>query len=257
MNVIDIEREFKKKVCDEIRLSPEGLLRYSILHPFTFDDGDHYVVILKNVDGEWLLTDEGHTIMHLSYEDIDLGRGGYREIINNTISAFGLVNHEGELTLPIPDMRFGDALFSFIQALVKISDVKYLERERIRSLFMEEFKTFLVELIPESRRKFDYYHPERDPRRIYPIDCRAETRNKPLFIFGITNDRKCQTATNIIYWWERQGERFDVMAIHENMEEINSRILARFSDVCGKQFSNLPTNRDRIKAFIEESLGGV
>lgn len=257
MDVVDIEREFKKKVCDEIGLSPEGLSRYVVTHPFTFDDGDHYVAILKNVGGEWQLSDEGHTIMHLSYEDIDLGRGGYREIINNTVSAFGLVNRQGELTLPIPNLRFGDALFSFIQALVKISDVKYLERERMRSLFMEEFSGFLTEIIPQARRKFDYYHPQRDPRRVYQIDCRVEARIKPIFIFGITSDSKCQTATNIIYWWERQGEVFDVMAIHENMEEINGRILARFSDVCGKQFSNLPTNRDRIKGFVEESLAGT
>lgn len=254
MNITDIEQDFQKKVCDKIRLLPEGLSRYLVIHPFTFDDGDHYVVVLKHVGGEWQLSDEGHTIMHLSYEDIDLGRGGYREIVNNTVSAFGLVNREGELTLPVPEMRFGDALFSYIQALVKISDVKYLERERVRSLFMEEFKGFLTELIPEPRRRFDYYHPERDPRRVYPVDCCAETRNRPLFIFGITSDSKCQTATNIIYWWERQGEAFNVMAIHENMEEINSRVLARFSDVCGKQFSNLPTNRDRITTFVEESL---
>jgi hypothetical protein len=254
MNITDIEQDFQKKVCEKIHLLPEGLSRYLVEHPFTFDDGDHYIVFLKNVGGEWQLSDEGHTIMHLSYEDIDLGRGGYREIVNNTVSAFGLVNREGELILPIPEMRFGDALFSYIQALVKISDVKYLERERVRSLFMEEFKVFLTELIPEPRRKFDYYHPQRDPRHAYPIDCRADTRNKPLFIFGITSDSKCQTATNIIYWWERQGEAFNVMAIHENMEEINGRILSRFSDVCGKQFSNLPTNRDRIKAFVEESL---
>ena len=254
MDVRDIEQDFQKKVCDQIRLLPEGLSRYIVVHPFTFDDGDHYIVVLKNSGGEWQLTDEGHTIMHLSYEDIDLSRGGYREIINNTVSAFGLVNREGELTLPVPEMRFGDALFSFIQALVKTSDVRYLERERVRSLFMEEFRGFLLELVPEHRRKFDYYHPQRDPDRVYAIDCRVETRNKPLFIFGITTDSKCQTATNIIYWWERLGEAFQVMAIHENQQEISRPVLARFSDVCDKQFSNLPTNRDRIKSFLEESL---
>ena len=257
MDARDIEQDFKKKVCDEIYLSAEGLSRYIVIHPFTFDDGDHYVVVLKKVGDEWLLTDEGHTIMHLSYEDIDLGRGGYKEIVDNTVSAFGLVNSQGELTLTIPQTRFGDALFSFVQALLKISDVKYLERERVRSLFMEEFRAFLRELVPEPRRKFDYCHPQRDPRRIYPIDCQVETRNRPLFVFGIASDSKCQAATNIVYWWERQGERFNAMAIHENMEEINNRILARFSDVCGKQFSNLPTNRDRIKAFVEENLQGT
>jgi hypothetical protein len=254
MDLTDIQRDFQKKVCDQIRLLPEGLSRYVVIHPFTFDDGDHYIVVLKNVGGEWQLSDEGHTIMHLSYEDIALSKGGYREIVDNIVSAFGLVNREGELRLPIPEMRFGDALFSYIQALVKISDVKYLERERIRSLFMDEFRGFLTEHIPEPRRKFDYYHPQHDPNRVYSIDCRVETRNSPLFIFGITSDSKCQTATTIIYWWERQGEAFKVMAIHENQEEISRPILARFTDVCGKQFSSLPTNRARIKVFIEESL---
>jgi len=256
MNATDIERNFQEKVCEQVHLLPEGLMRYIVNHPFTFNDGDHYIVVLRSSGEEWELSDEGHTIMHLSYQGFDLNRGGYREIIENTVSAFGIKNREGELILSIPEMRFGDGLFSFIQALVKISDINYLERERIRSLFMEEFKGFLSEKIPDPRRTFEYHDPQRDPSRVYPIDCRVEARTKPLFIFGITNDSKCQTATNIIYWWEKQQEPFNVMAIHENMEEINSKILARFSDVCGKQFSNLPTNRDRITSFIEENLNG-
>ena len=68
--------------------------------------------------------------------------------------------------------------------------------------------------------------------------------------------KRPQATTTIIYWWEKQAEPFNVMAIYENQEEINNRIQARFSDVCGKQFSNLPTNRDRIISFIEESLNG-
>lgn len=256
MDTKDVALDFKKKVCGEINLVPEGLSRYLVDNPFTFDDGDHYIVILRRGVKEWELSDEGHTIMHLSYEGLDINKGGYKEIITNTVSAFGLVNREGELTLTIPEDRFGDALFSFIQALVKISDIKYLERERIRSLFMEEFKGFLSSIVLENRRQFDYHHPQLDPGRVYPIDCRVETSPKPLFVFGITNDGKCQTATNIIYWWEKQQIPFNVMAIYENQEEISGKILSRFSDVCGKQFSSLPTNRDRITSFIKENLNG-
>ena len=158
MEVKDVQKDFKEKVCEEISLIPEGLSRYIVSHPFTFDDGDHYIIVLKKIGEDWLLSDEGHTIMHLSYEDIDLRHGGYREIIDNTVSALGLENRQGELVVRIPETRFGDALFSFIQALVKISDIKYLQRERIRSLFMEEFKGFLGETIQQQYRQFDYAH---------------------------------------------------------------------------------------------------
>lgn len=254
INPADIEREFRDKVCAEIRLLPEGLRRYQVLQPFTFDDGDHYVVVLKNTGGDWWLTDEAHTLMHLSYEDIDLSIGGYATIIDNVVTAFGIENREGELVLPVPERRFGDALFSFIQALVKISDIKYLQRERIRSLFMEEFRAFIGEIVPEGLRQFDYHDPRRDPDRVYTVDCRIDAIRRPLFVFGITTDGKCQTVTNIIYWWERQQEPFDVMAVFENQQEIGRPILARFSDVCGRQFSGIHPNRDRIGIFLRESF---
>ncbi len=254
MQLKDVQRDFQAKVGEEITLIQEGLSRYVVSHPFTFDDGDHYAVILKKVGDGWLLTDEGHTIMHLSYEDLDLKQAGYREIIDNTISAFGLQNKQGELTVPVPESQFGDALFTFVQALLKISDVKYLQRERVRSLFMQEFKGFLGEVVAEQHRQFDYFDPQRDPQRVYTVDCLLRAPKKPVYIFGITGDSKCQTATNIIYWWEKQRVPFDVTAIFENQEEINRKVLARFSDVCGRQFSNLPTNRDRIKAYIDEVI---
>ncbi len=254
MELTDVQKDFKEKVSEEIRLIPEGLSRYVVSHPFTFDDGDHYIVVLKKIGENWLLSDEGNTIMHLSYEDIDLRHKGYREIIDNTVSAFGLENRQGELMLRIPEARFGDALFSFIQALVKISDIKYLQRERVRSLFMEEFRGFLGDTIPQEYRQFDYSHPERDPQHVYTIDCLLKVQARPTFIFGIPGDSKCQTVTNVIYWWEKQQSVFDVMAIFENQEEINRKVLARFTDVCGRQFSSLPTNRDRIKGYIGEIL---
>ena len=251
-----LKSDFRKKIANSIDVVGAGISRFQILHPFTFDDGDHFVILLKKTGGKFVLTDEGHTLMHLSYSDLDLGKGGYKEIIDTTVTAFNLNNEHGELSLDIPEDRYGDALFSYLQALTKIADIKYLVRERIKSLFFQELKAYLSDTIPESKRTFDYCNAKLDTQKIYPVDCRLETSSKPIFIFGIENDNKCQTATNIIYWWEKQQEPFEVMAIHENQEDLNRRVLARFSDVCGRQFSSLPSNRERIKDFIVEKLNG-
>ena len=41
MSVETIERDFKQKVCDQLRIASEGVDRYRVFTPFLFEDGDH------------------------------------------------------------------------------------------------------------------------------------------------------------------------------------------------------------------------
>lgn len=61
--------DFKEKVSEAVRLYEEEVNRYRVFTPFTFDDGDDFsIVLLKNGNG-WVITDEEHTFMHMSYEN--------------------------------------------------------------------------------------------------------------------------------------------------------------------------------------------
>ena len=165
MPIETIERDFKQKVCENLRLISEGVDRYRVFTPFLFEDGDHLAIVLKREQGRWILSDEGHTYMHLTYDldEKDLQRGTRQKISTSALSAFSVNDRNGELTLGIQDNHYGDALYSFVQALLKISDVTYLSRDRVRSTFMEDFRTFMQERVPESRRRFDWYDAGHDP----------------------------------------------------------------------------------------------
>ncbi len=251
-----IERDFRERVGEKVRILAEGHDRYRVFTPFLFDDGDHLNIVLKRRGSRWVLSDEGHTFMRLTYDidSRDLLRGNRQKIIDTALAAFDVTSENGELVIAVRNEAYGDALFSFVQSLLKVSDVTYLSRERIHSTFWEDFRSFMEETVPADRRQFDYHDPTRDPEGNYPVDCRVNGMPRPLFVFAIANDDRCRDVTITLHQFERWGLAFQSAAIFEDQQAIGRAVLARFSDVAGKQFSSLAANRDRIRAYLEERL---
>ena len=256
MSVESIQREFQNKVSKKVRLEPEGEDRYRVLTPFQFDDRDHLAIVLKRTNGTWVLSDEGHTYMHLTYDisEKDLHRGTRSKVITNALDSFAVKDHEGELLLPVSDERYGDALYDFVQALLRITDVSYLSRERVRSTFLEDFRSFMSERVPEARRTFEWSDPSHDPAGNYVVDCRVNGMPRPLFVFALLSDDRVRDATITLLQFERWQMQFRSLGIFEDQEQVNRKVLARFSDTCEKQYSSLSANHDRIARYLKEAI---
>ena len=236
MSLTNIERDFQHKVSSKIQLISEGLDRYRVMTPFIFQDGDHLSVVLKKELEHWVLSDEAHTFMHLSYDiDMDdLRQGTRQQIITNTLSASQIEDRDGELLLGVLEENYGDALYSFVQALLQIADVSYLSRERVRSTFADDFERLITESVPAQRRSFEWFEPNLDPQGMYTVDCRINGMERPLLVHALPNSNRTRDATITLLQFEKWGIPFRSLAIFENQEEINRRVLARFSDICEK-----------------------
>lgn len=251
-----IEQDFRDKVAREVELFQESPNRFRVFTPFQFDDGDHLTIVMKKDRSAWVLSDEANTIMRLTYDVAwsTLQRGKRKKIISNVMSVFKVENRSGELVVPIPDGQFGKALFSLVQAILKISDVTYLSQERIRSTFEEDFRVFLTGIIPENRREFSWNHPSRDLKAMYTVDCYVNSSDRPILIYGLANDNKTRDATITLHQLGKWGMTFRSLAVFEDQKSINRKARARFGDICENQFPALEGNEERIDHTLRELI---
>ena len=256
MSINTIEQDFIDKVSAKVRLLPDGKERFRVLTPFQFDDGDQLVIVLKKTSGRWVLSDEAHTYMHLSY-DIDeklLHSGVRRKIISNALSMFEVEDRNGELILDVSEGHYGDALYDFVQALLKITDVTYLSRERVQSTFMEDFRALLHEKVPSTRMTFNWYDPDRDFKGNYIVDCRINGMPQPLFVYALANDSRARDATIALHQFKEWKLSFNSIGIVKDEKATTHKVFARFRDVCDKCFININENYKHIGQYLETNI---
>lgn len=77
---------------------------------------------------------------------------------------------------------------------------------------------------------------------------------KPIYIFAINGDSKAKDVTITILQHEKWNKGFQPIAIFENQENIQRKVLARLTDVIGKQFSTLSGNEPKIEKYLTEII---
>ncbi len=241
----------------EVDLRRRGMNDYRVDVPFYFSDGDGVKIILKDHgDGDYTLTDEGHTLMRLSYQDLDLdGSPARRSLFEKILSSHFLKNQDGRLALTdIREADLGSAIFTFAQGVMKVADMAFfLKRERMRNLFIEELKALVAEVIGERKAVFDYCNPDIDADRKYPIDCLiVERRDRRVHLYGAHTDVKAKDSMLSMYYYAGAGDKTPSCVVFDAEGSVGNKTKAQVADIADKTISSIGAIRETLPRFVEK-----
>ena len=243
-----LERQLCERLCEDVRLAvrPDGALM--LRTGFEFPDGDRFPLhVSETVTGGVRLSDQGHTLMHMSYDhDIDAFLDGSRGmLLERLVNESGISRDGGEFFVECPTDDLPRAVFQLGQALTRVYDLTLLSRSRVKSTFYEDLADLLTSLVDQDRIAVDY-RPEGIPNpEAYPVDYRIEGKSSiPLFLYGIPNRDKARLTTIMLSHFNQHHVRYESLLVFEDQADIPRLDLARLSDVGGEMISSLESASD-------------
>ena len=242
-------------MCSEVKIRRKNPTLLSVDTPFYFPDGDPYQLFIREMPGGIIrLTDMGHTMMHLSYEnDIEKFRDGTRGRLLEQIKAETCIDEkDGEFYIDTPINKLGFNVFKLGQAITKINDLTFLNRAKSESSFYEDLQELLYKIVGEDKVKRDYYYEGIENSRDYPIDYCIDGKHSLLFVFGIPNRDKARLTTIILERLLRAKADFDSLLIFADQGTVPKPDLARLSNAGGEMIASLDAEADFSRKLLRK-----
>ncbi|BBM88461.1 hypothetical protein COTS27_00140 [Spirochaetota bacterium] len=215
--------------------------------PFSFPDGDSYQIYLNPLArGGFRVSDGGHTLMHLSYEnDIDKFNDGNRKILlENIKNEFDVKSEDGEFFVDCTAEEIAKHVFKLGQALTKISDITFLNKARVQSTFYEDLREQLIKIFSVANIEEDYIFDKLANAKDYPIDYKLSTERERYypFIFAVHNSDKAQQTTIILErllrtQQDKKDFEFNSLIVFNDMNTIGGAKIKRLINVAGPSVS--------------------
>lgn len=244
------EKALCEQLCAHVKIHRRPDKPVILETPFTYPDGDHYPLYLSETrTGGVRISDGGHTLMHLSYEnDVDkFFEGTRRVLLDQVVGEQGVKFDEqnGQFYIESPVVGISEAAFKLGQALSRVYDLTFLNRSRVASTFYDDLQEQITNVIPEERVKRNCSVQGLPNGEYYPVDFLIESPNSPqLFLFGIPTRDKARLTTIFLQYYLQNSIEFDSLLVFENQEEMPRSDLARLSNVGGEMIASLNAEDD-------------
>lgn len=212
----ELTQAFKTSVCSSIELEPLGKCEYLVHTGFTYSDGDEFHIVLNIKEGEWMLSDEGHTFMWLAYENFSWTETR-EDLLRRIINSNSVMLDGDQIKIQFRPDEAGSSLYSLIQAMAQVSDLRVMSVDRVMNTFIEDMKEWFRSSEFAKRCKFG--EEIKTPKGAYSTDVLIEGKI-PIVVLGVTNVLRCKDAIITMLGLSETGQEYRFLVAIDEYAEI-------------------------------------
>ena len=202
-----------------------------ITSPFLDRHNDHMQIYVEPFNGGFMLTDDGYTIADLEMGGCKLDTPKRRDLLNMTLSGFGVRRNNDELQVTATEKNFARQKHSLLQAMLAVNDLFYLAQSFTSSLFFEDVVTWLnlsgIRYFPNvkltGKSGYDHHYDFVIPRSLIHPD---------RVLLSITAPSKSNVSKAVFAWTDtavaREGESRAYAILNDSEGTVSSTVLDAF-----------------------------
>ena len=228
-----LKSQFNDRVS--IREKRPGIMQ--VVAPLYHEDGDIVDIYLEQAsNGTIRINDFGMSIMRLSYS-FELDSENKEKIFQKILLENKLHEDNGNIYLETTPESLFPAILQFAQGVARVSNMKILTRETVKSLFYESLEKSVHELLPN-------YNPIKNVTPIpdhdeFVVDYQLTVKDHPVYLFGIKDSSKSRLAAVTCLEFRNRKMKFRSLAVHEDLNALSKRDMKIILNACDKQFVTL------------------
>lgn len=222
MTIENMISKIEMSIHSSVVFEELGIDEYLLHTGFTYPDGDELHIVLTLKDGGMVLSDEGHTMMWLSYEDFNM-TDTRKRLFDKIIEQNNVEYDAGRISVLFTQAEnAGQAAYSISQAILQIADLRYLDRSNVASSFLDDMKTEILKTDLKDQCEFDK-KIQLDNMEICEPDVYIDSKN-PMLIFGVSSaDRAKKTLIDVMNLKENQRLEFRVIVVIDDSVRISQK----------------------------------
>ncbi|MGE4318643.1 MAG: DUF1829 domain-containing protein [Deferribacterales bacterium] len=224
-----------------------------ITTPFIDRNNDCIQLYIKKVGSELVISDDGYTIDDLELSGCSLDSEKRQDLLNVTLSGFGVVRNGNELVVKATSDNFPLKKHSLIQAMLAVNDLFYLASPYVKQLFYEDVVAWLdekdVRYVPSVKfsgqsgfdHNFDFVVPK--------------SRNYPERILQTITSPKKDSAENLIYkWLDTKASRKEDAILYAVLNDTENTVSSSVTTIL-KNYNVVPLVWTKRENRVQELVG--